>query len=506
MIETHRLRSIIKPGVLTITLILIVACIFMSISLYVEYQRYLGTYQVAQTIEINDIKQKEATLVKEFEAVLKLTASRIEAAEDNLERIQKIIASLMYLTVKQISLSFQIVSYHKLSDPECVITRLGVRALEKIFAPSELFPNQKVTFWKKHFLLGRFPISRNGSFDGVLEVRIYNPSLTAYFGSLSKIKIFVKDGIIRFDKKAAISFWKFVKENERKFSVFGVSTFVMLLILACGFFIASRTARKKYSQQAQDLGEALTLSEQQAVELKGELINNGKTMQSLQVSRQSHFKLVAAIRLRQMQVAKWISQSLDVLKQSKLNPNIYISEQDFFDILHKCQEMVQSLSLGLGKSLEKEDVDLKKIISSTLRLFDEKTHKSNISVEINVPEDICVIHGDALLVEVLFMNVLGKTIHRVPKNGVVSISLKEDDNNFHLEIIDNGYSNTESADRLIKKSFDLFLSDVNFLDICRENGLSFSSKKETKGLNASFLTLPIHEEEGLKNNVVKLFN
>ena len=157
-------------------------------------------------------------------------------------------------------------------------------------------------------------------------------------------------------------------------------------------------------------------------------------------------------------------------------------------------------------SPEKEDIDLKKIISCALQLFDEKTHKLNISVDINVPEDSCTIQGDPLLMEILFMDILGKAIHRVPKNGVVSISLKEDENNFHLEIIDNGYTSTGSADKLIIKSFDLFLSNDNFLYICRENGLSFSYKKETNGLNASCLTLPVHVEEVATNNVVRLFN
>lgn len=506
MKEAHRLHSVIRPGVITMALILILTSLIVTISLYSDYRRYLGTYQVTQAKEINDVKHKEAALLNEFYMVLRLAESRIEAADGNLERLQKIITSLTYLTINQVPVSFQTVSYHQISKPQRFITRLGVRASDRIYAPSELSQKEKITFWKENFLLGRLPISKNGRVYGVLEVRIYSPSLNTYFGSLSKIKIFVKDSVIKFDLKAAMSFWEFTKENKYQFIIFGGLTVILLFMLACGIIITSRHARKRYSQQLHDLGEALTLSDQQTEELTKKLADNEKTIQSIQVSRQSHFKLEAAIRMRQKQRAKWITQSLDVINQSYYNPNVYIPEQDQFDIIHQCQKEAQSLFLGLGKALETEKIDLKKIISITLQLFTEKTHKSNISVEINIPEDSCTIQGDALLMEVLFMNVLGKALHRVPKNGVVSISLKEDESSFLLETLDNGYTNTRTADKLIKKSFDMFLNDDNFLHMCQENGLNFSYKEETNGLNSSCLTLPIQEGEVLTNNVVKLFN
>jgi K+-sensing histidine kinase KdpD len=122
-----------------------------------------------------------------------------------------------------------------------------------------------------------------------------------------------------------------------------------------------------------------------------------------------------------------------------------------------------------------------------------------------LPIGLCAIPGDVLLMELLFMNIVGKAIHRVPRNGRISISLTETKNDFCLEVVDNGYTDTSSAEKLIKKSFDLFLSDGNFLHICQENGLNYKHKKETNGLNASCLILPFKEEEVPKNNVVKLF-
>ncbi|MBX9805725.1 MAG: hypothetical protein K2Y18_08250 [Alphaproteobacteria bacterium] len=505
MKEAHRLRSVIMPGVVTMTLMLILTSLIVSISLYIEYRRYLDVYHVAQTNEINDIKHKESVLLKELTKVLKLTGSRIEAAEGNLERLQKIITSLTYLTINQVPVAFQTVSYHQISEPKGVITRLGVRDSDRIYSPSELSQKEKITFWKENFLLGRLPVSKHGVVDGVLKVRIYHPTLRAYFGSPSKIKYFVTDGAIKFESKASIGFREFVNQNRHQFTILGGVTFALVMLLAWGIVMTLRVTRKRYFQQVQNLEEALTLSAQEAGELKEDLNESEQTMKSLQVSRQSHIKLEGAIRMRQKQRATWITQSLDVVSQSYQNPKIYLPEQDQFDIIHECQKVAQSLSLGLGKSLEKEKVDLKQIILCTLLLFKEKTHKSNISVDINLPENACTIKSDALLMEVLFMDVLGKAIHRVPKNGVVSISLKEDENSFHLETLDNGYTNTGSTDKLIKKSFDLFFSNDNFQDICRENGLSFSSKKETNGLNTSCLILPFQEEEVQNNNVVRLF-
>jgi hypothetical protein len=100
---------------------------------------------------------------------------------------------------------------------------------------------------------------------------------------------------------------------------------------------------------------------------------------------------------------------------------------------------------------------------------------------------------------------VGQAIHRVPKKGVISISLKEIERGFQLRIIDNGYYSRGSADKLIKKSFDLFLNDDNFLHICQENDLKYTYKKEADGLSTSCLILPIQEEEVIKNNVVNLF-
>ncbi|MBX9694576.1 MAG: hypothetical protein K2Z81_19470, partial [Cyanobacteria bacterium] len=367
------------------TLMLILTTLIVYIGLYVEYRRYLDDYHLAQTNEINEVKHKEETLLKELTKVLRLMGSRIEATDGNIERLQKIITSLTHLTINQVPVSFQTVSYHQISEPQRFITRLGVRDSDRIYPPSELSQKEKITFWRENILLGRLPVSKSGYVEGVLEARIYRPSLNAYFGPKSKITVFVKDGDIHFDRKAAISFREFVNQNKHQFTILGCLTFALLLMLVCGIVMTLRIVRKRYAQQVQDLEESLSLSEQETEELKEELSESRKTMKSLQVSRQSHIKLEGAIRMRQKHRATWITQSLDVVNQSYHNPKVYIPEQDQFDIIHECQKEAQSLSLGLGNSLEKEEVDLKSIISCTLQLFDEKTHKSNITVDINVP-------------------------------------------------------------------------------------------------------------------------
>jgi hypothetical protein len=100
---------------------------------------------------------------------------------------------------------------------------------------------------------------------------------------------------------------------------------------------------------------------------------------------------------------------------------------------------------------------------------------------------------------------IGKSIYRVPKNGKVFVRVSQEDGLISFEIQDNGYSLSNVAEKLIKKSFDLLMEDQDLYQLCLENGIMHEHSRTTDSINITKITFSNTSQEIFSDNVVQLF-
>jgi len=91
--------------------------------------------------EANDLKAKMNCLLSSLNVYLQLARTRIELAEGSTERIQKILSSMAHLDTLhtlQFPLTFQKVTYQKVTEPQYTVSRFGAFSTVTTTAPNSM--------------------------------------------------------------------------------------------------------------------------------------------------------------------------------------------------------------------------------------------------------------------------------------------------------------------------------------------------------------------------------
>jgi hypothetical protein len=213
------------------------------------------------------------------------------------------------------------------------------------------------------------------------------------------------------------------------------------------------------------------------------------------------------IKRKRQEYMGYLIESLTLLKKSYNDPKVTLTDTDRLDILDLCMRQAKPLFMGLWEPTRKEEVDLQEILKNIPLLFAEKIHTLNINLELNIPSKmVSSLKWEPVFVEVLLINAIGKIIYRVTNRGKINVSLREKDGDFYLEIRDNGYVLTGSAANLINHLHEFFISDEFFQQICKNNGISYSTTQSKDGnMNVTYMMLSAPQEEIANSNVEPLF-
>lgn len=208
------------------------------------------------------------------------------------------------------------------------------------------------------------------------------------------------------------------------------------------------------------------------------------------------------IKGKRQEYMGYLIQSLTLLRNSYEDPIVTLTDLDRRDMLELCLRQAKPFFMGLWEPTRKEEVDLKNIPL----LFAEKIHTLNMEVEIDICSKMTsTLKWEPVFMEVLLINAIGKIIYRLPNRGKVSVSLRKKDGVFHLEIRDTGYVLTGSAASLISHLHDFFLEDDAFREICRDNGIGYSTAQSKDGaVNVTYLIFPAPTEEIANRNIEQL--
>jgi two-component system, NtrC family, sensor kinase len=129
------------------------------------------------------------------------------------------------------------------------------------------------------------------------------------------------------------------------------------------------------------------------------------------------------------------------------------SEPFFIDIgemeqaAQRCREIIQNLLSFTRKSQadSKQDVDLKEVIRKAVQILELQSRSMGVKLEIELPKDSAIIHGNMNLLSHALMNLLQTSVDGVLKqmrenisySGVIRIRLHATKENYTIEINDN---------------------------------------------------------------------
>jgi len=107
-------------------------------------------------------------------------------------------------------------------------------------------------------------------------------------------------------------------------------------------------------------------------------------------------------------------------------------EQLIVDLLDLSQ--IEAMSDGLDKG----QINLNEVIEEVLTIMVPKAMDKDISLKVNVPEELSTITGNGSQVRQLYINLVDNAIKYTPDGGKVEIKVNEDEEEVWTEIIDTG--------------------------------------------------------------------
>ena len=522
----YNFRNILKPSFLGLIFLISLSSAFISTYIFVDYQKYLKTYQASQTQETETIIKKIEATFGNLKELLKLTEARIHATYGNSQnnskvfsqQIQKILSSLHHLHFHQPLPEFQKASYSKFSPPQMIMTRFGILPLDSKKMPFEKMPpinNEPVFVLEDKEIKGTVTILNfQGSLEGALEIQVELDAFIRFLGTYKTV--YLKQSFLLQDiqapksplsiyNKPPDSFLAYALACKSHYAVFAAYILFILVFIGFYLYLLDLRLQRNYRHKFETLEDALSKIGMSEKALKKELGLHQQNAHIHQISSQARKKFQTNLKKRQQEQVSHVSLSLKSIQQSFKNPLSQLGHPERMEILNACIAETNNLSDGLWNSTKKEKVDFREILRCLQLIFAETIHKFCLTIETKIPFETMSFQGDPLLIEVLLINAIGKPIHRVPKDGNISISLKEIPGFLHLEVRDNGYAGAEVAEKLIRKSSGLFMTEEAFHKICLTNGMGYRYAK-ANGLNVTHLMIPNPEEEVSNSNVVQLFS
>jgi signal transduction histidine kinase len=477
-----------------------------------EYQSYLTSYEITQQKEVEGLRTKAKDTIQKIDELLRLTGNRIAASQNNVKRIQNILISAPRLYSLQELPNIQSIAHHKLSQPYQTVSRFGVFPTE---IPSlQASPKASGTSVQKNIIQSHISIfDENETLQGVLEVKIALSTFKAFLGNQSTLSFTPlssgKESSIRLlanipfmiYTKEPSSFLEFIIDNKSRYALFFAYTVLVFLLFVCGLFYLRRSFEKSYGNKMNTLEASLIEVREERDQFEEKLLNSEQKYKSCLLSFQSYKKIHANLNMRNREQAKQLYESLSLMAQE-----LHLSKenQKQTKFVKSCLQYANMLSEGIMQSTRNEKVNFKNLLEEIPALFAERIYKSKIIIDLNCPDDL-FFFGDSLFVELVLMNVLGKSLYRIPKNGKVSITVINDENMISFTIQDKGFSLVDESEKLFRQAFDLFIPDSTLKAICYKNGLQYVSSRNDEGLNTTELKIPIYTRDTSGHNVVKLF-
>lgn len=516
----HACRGISKLTLGIVGVFCFLSLLFVGAYLYIDYQRYLASSKATQLAELKSAQEKISLNLENMKKLSALTVKRIAAVSGDRTRIQNILLSSHALLPDSDFLKILKVTYEKLSPPQCLITRFGVvphahnkqplNGPELVKVPADKGPT--ILIDQDSVYARTWVFDQEDTLEGVLEIHVASSHFkeTLRIGStLSFIpgaaRVLLQKNPFPLYGNLPESFWGYFVQQIDHYSVF------LLFIIFAIIFIATSNIYSRFyiqrdSQEERDsLRDQLAESQRENNKANDALLTSQKRTETHQVTCQSYKQFQTNFLVHQREQLNHVLRSLDVVMRSLQNQNASLSSQETVEILKSCLNVVEHVSSGTPLDIKREPIRIHKTLANIRSLFTEKMYKSDFTMEVHCPEEL-VHYGDSLTVEFVLLNLIGKPLYMVPKNGKVEVRASDQKGALQIQVKDNGFPINEKSQKQLQQAFEFFISEGDFQQLCQDNGFYYEYTKDKDGLNRSTILLPKVGEESPHNNVIPLFN
>jgi len=146
-------------------------------------------------------------------------------------------------------------------------------------------------------------------------------------------------------------------------------------------------------------------------------------------------------------VIRWVE---DVLTTEKMAVEIEEASRRISDLVSSVK-----VYSHMDQANEKQKVELKKLLKSTLNILNHKKKKKNIAVEWVFPEELPTFYGFVNELNQVWMNILDNALDAAPEHGIVNIAVTYDSDYIYITFTDNGPGIPEEIQN---KIFDPFFT------------------------------------------------
>ena len=492
--------------------------VFVAVYSFFEYGSYLSAYQTTQRLEHQAVQQKTEATFKKLEELLQLTSSRIGFSQDNFQQIQNILISAPRLYTSQELPSVQSLNYYERAKPYRVVSRLGISSLEQV-QPLTLPapPKTAEMIIQKDIIISKFPVfDENKALKGILEIQLSLSEFKAFLGDLRTLSLSplssakepnsgpLQKKPFAIYPKSPDSFEKFVFDRKNHYGIFFCFSLIAFFVLLCSLFYFYVYFQKAYGKKIETLEGDLLKAGHAEKGRNENLLEMQEKYKSCWTSLQSYKRMYANLNRRKREDAKQLYESLNMIAQAFKTPKAQRSAEQYFTFIQSCIKLAELLSKGIITSLRREKVSFTSLLEEVPSLFADKMYKSKIKIEMTCLEDLW-FYGDPLFTELILMNVIGKAIHRTPKNGKILVTVTGQEDAIHFELRDKGFSLIDDTESLFKQSFDLFMPNDLVKKMCHKNGLRYHSVKDGEDFNVTTICISTYPVEDSEDNIIRLF-
>ena len=501
-----------KITLIGLLLLMGVAVAFITADALVEYQSYCDNFRLSQEQEVNKLNNKVTLVLNSIQSLMYFTEKRIHVAQGDNKRLQHILISLAFLQEETIGI--RKATYFRLHAPKVAITRFAISPIIKNKFLQKNKQKLHLSFNNAE-IKGKYAINdENDNTKGILEIHFDASGLRRFLGDFQTIELFRK-GIpsnykyqryIPIYLKNPDSFSNHFSNHLSRYTVFALYLFLISIFMILCIQWASRSLRHKFKEKIEGLDLHLAQSLSYSEQLSSKLQERELEQHNHQIACKSLKELQIRIKTQGIMRADHSILLINEFRRHLLTSESLLSEKEQMQILTTCHDHFENITQGIYYSEEKEIVDLQKIIQNVHNIFAEEIYRSKVDFKVNYNQTTLSFNGHYDLIELLLLNIIGKSLCRVQKSGIVVAAIQESENFIIVQVDDNGYIGTQVTERIIHNSFSFFIEDGDIKQFCEKLGFQYSHSRSVEGINHTYLKIPIHqEEERLNNNVIQLF-
>lgn len=221
----------------------------------------------------------------------------------------------------------------------------------------------------------------------------------------------------------------------------------LLVSVAIGWFILARLRRardeaQRWVQMSAQTNEELAHREAQAQEAKraAEVANHAKTEFLANMSHELRTPLNAVIGFSEL-IGEEIAGPLGSEKYKEYSHDIRASGEHLLEIIN---EILDLSKIEAGRmTLEEETFSVKRVVTSSVRLVQERGRAGSVAITMEVQADLPDLRGDERMVRQMLTNFLSNAVKFTPEGGNVRVEARQLlDGSIQMEVSDTGIGMT----------------------------------------------------------------